>query len=137
MLDNMAIDHHGRILMQEDVGGNDRLGKVWLYSIPTKQLVEVAEHDATRFAPGAPGFLTRDEEASGIIDAERILGRGWFLLDVQAHYNIGDVELVEGGQLVAMWVDPGLGAPRGHGHHDRDDAHDGRRWHEAGEEDAD
>jgi hypothetical protein len=30
-----------------------------------------------------PAFLTQDEESSGIIDAEEILGRGWFLLDVQ------------------------------------------------------
>jgi len=31
-----------------------------------------------------------------------ILGPGWFLLDVQAHYNISG-ELVQGGQLLAMF----------------------------------
>ncbi|HEX5655731.1 MAG TPA: hypothetical protein VFX59_00990, partial [Polyangiales bacterium] len=55
---------------------------------------------------GAPGFLTQDEEASGIIDASALLGNGWYLLDTQAHYNIGDAELVEGGQFQALF-DPG------------------------------
>jgi hypothetical protein len=32
------------------------------------------------------------------------------LLDVQAHYNIGDPELVEDGPLLAMYVDRALGA---------------------------
>jgi hypothetical protein len=38
----------------------------------------------------------RDEESSGIIAVDDILGEGWYLLDVQAHYNPGDAELVEG-----------------------------------------
>ena len=50
MLDNVGIDRHGRILLQEDVGGNDRLGKIWLYSIERDELVEVAAHDAALFA---------------------------------------------------------------------------------------
>jgi hypothetical protein len=36
-----------------------------------------------------------------------ILGEDWFLFDVQAPYNIGDVELVAGGQLLALHVPPG------------------------------
>jgi len=50
---------------------------------------------------------TRDEESSGIIPVYDILGEGWFLCDVQAHYNPGDAELVEGGQLVAIHFPPG------------------------------
>jgi hypothetical protein len=42
-----------------------------------------------------------------MIDAADILGEGWFLLDVQAPYNIGDLELVAGGQLLALHVPPG------------------------------
>jgi hypothetical protein len=34
-----------------------------------------------------------------------ILGSGWFLMDVQAHYGT-DAELVEGGQLVAIHLPP-------------------------------
>ena len=55
-------------------------------------------------------FITQDEESSGIIDARRILGDGWFLLDVQAHKTSSDPELVEGGQLLAMFIDPRIGA---------------------------
>lgn len=112
MLDNLAIDHRGRILMQEDVGGNDRLGKIWLYDIETARLIEVAAHNPKFFSPGVPDFLTRDEESSGIIDAAHLLGDGWFLLTAQAHYDVGDAELVEGGQLLALYVDPRVGGSR-------------------------
>ena len=109
MLDNVGIDRHGRILLQEDVGGNDRLGKIWLYSIERDELVEVAAHDAALFAKDTGSLKTIDEESSGIIDAESILGRGWFLLAVQAHVSAGDDELVEKGQIVALYVDPKIG----------------------------
>ena len=69
-------------------------------------MVEVAHHDPDRFAPGAPGFLTQDQESSGIIDASAILGEGWYLLVQQAHYAT-DTELVEGGQLLALHIPPG------------------------------
>ena len=111
MLDNLAVDRHGRILLQEDVGNNDRLGKVWLYSIAKDELVEVAAHDAELFTPVTGKLGTKDEESSGIIDAESILGRGWFLLGVQAHTAAGvvDEELVEKGQIVALYIDPKIG----------------------------
>jgi len=63
-----------------------------------------------RFLPAAAGvipastFLTQDEESSGIIDASDVLGNGWYLLDVQAHLKSADPELVEGGQLLAMYI---------------------------------
>lgn len=107
MMDNMTIDSLGRILIQEDIGNNDALGKIWLYDIDTHGYGIVAQHDANFFAPGAANFLTRDEESSGIIDAGSILGQGWFLLDVQAHYGIAG-ELVEGGQLLSMYIDPSI-----------------------------
>lgn len=50
--------------------------------------------------------LTQDEEASGSIDVPGILGRDWVLLNVEAHYAIGDPELVENGQLLAMFLPP-------------------------------
>ena len=55
-------------------------------------------------------FIIQDEESSGIIDARHILGDGWFLLDVQVHKTSSDPELVEGGQLLAMFIDPRIGA---------------------------
>lgn len=107
MMDNICIDSFGRILIQEDIGANDNIGKIWLFDTASQNLALIAEHDTSRFAPGAAGFLTRDEESSGIIDAKDMLGEGWFLLDVQAHYGISG-ELVEGGQLLAMYVDPAV-----------------------------
>jgi len=74
----------------------------------------VAQHDPDRFSPGSPDFLTIDEESSGVIPMDEILGEGWFLLDVQAHYAT-DTELVEGGQLLAIRIPSARGKkwPRG------------------------
>ena len=102
MLDNMAIDHTGHIMLQEDVGNNTHIGKIWQYTIATDQLKQVAQHDSTRFFTGGAKFLTIDEESSGIIDVEKILGPGMFLTVDQAHYPIAD-EVVEGGQLLAFY----------------------------------
>jgi len=102
MFDNMTITRRGQIFLQEDPGGQTYLAKLWRYNIAGDNLNLIAQHDPDRFLPGAPNFLTIDEESSGIIDAEEILGEGWFLLDVQAHYSIPG-ELVEGGQLLALF----------------------------------
>ncbi len=114
MLDNVTIDRWGRILMDEDPGNNARVSKVWLYQIATGELIQVAAHNPKFFDPSIPAnpdFITQDEESSGIIDASHILGEGWFLLDVQSHkLNLVDTELVEGGQLLALFVDPSIGA---------------------------
>ena len=114
MLDNVTIDPLGRIVMDEDPGNNSRVSKIWLYQIATGEFVEVAHHNPKFFDPtilNNSSFITQDEESSGIIDASDILGDGWFLLDVQAHkVNTGDPELVEGGQLLAMFIDPRIGA---------------------------
>jgi hypothetical protein len=105
MMDNMTVNDSGQVLVQEDVGNNAHIGKVWLYDPGTDSLTEVARHDASRFLEGGTDFLTQDEESSGIIPAP-FLGEGWYLLDVQAHYGQPD-ELVEGGQLLALHVPSG------------------------------
>jgi len=122
MLDNVTIDRLGRIVMDEDPGNNARVSKVWAYQISTGEFVEVAHHNPKFFDPtqiGTPDFITQDEETSGIIDAAHIFGPGWFLLDVQAHKVSTDTELVEGGQLLAMFIDPDIAAPD----HDKDHSH--------------
>jgi hypothetical protein len=102
MLDNITIDHYGHVLLVEDVGGNAHLGKTWQYTIATDEFKQVGTHDETRFLIGSSNFLTQDEEASGIIDVQEILGKGMFLTVDQAHYSIpGDA--VEGGQLLAFY----------------------------------
>jgi hypothetical protein len=107
MLDNITPNRRGQIVAQEDIGDNTPLGKVWLYDIDSDTLTQVAEHDPDRFAVDAPDFITIDDESSGVIDASRILGSGWYLLDVQAHKASSDPELVEGGQLLAMHIAAG------------------------------
>jgi hypothetical protein len=130
MLDNVTIDRLGRIVMDEDPGNAARVSKVWAYQISTGEFVEVAHHNPKFFDPaqlGTPDFITQDEETSGIIDAAHIFGQGWFLLDVQAHKVSTDTELVEGGQLLAMFIDPDIAAPdrsKNHGHDHDDDKDD-------------
>jgi phosphodiesterase/alkaline phosphatase D-like protein/predicted nucleic acid-binding Zn ribbon protein len=113
MLDNMGIDRYGHILLNEDVGGNAHNGKIWQYDIATDRLTQIAKFDPARFGDVAAGVITpatapftNDEESSGIIDVQDILGAGWFLVDAQAHYPISATTspgLVEGGQLLAIF----------------------------------
>lgn len=104
MFDNITVDRRGHVLLQEDPGGQNYIARIWQYDIASDTLTEVAHHDPDRFAPGGSKFLTNDEESSGIIDAEKVLGKGWYLFNVQAHYTHPDPELVEGGQLLALFV---------------------------------
>jgi hypothetical protein len=103
MMDNIAVDTKGHVMIVEDVGNNAHLGRVLRYDIATDTLTTVASHDPARFVTGAAAFLTQDEEASGIIDASGILGAGWWLVDVQAHYSFGNAEIAEGGQFLALY----------------------------------
>lgn len=125
MLDNMTVTESGLVFMQEDPGNNPRLAKVWMYDPradngidPMSGLTLLAQHDPARFtnpagptATPAPGSLTgfgQDEESSGIMDATGLLGgdqRLAFLLDTQAHYAFSPTEIVEGGQLMTMYVE--------------------------------
>jgi hypothetical protein len=110
MFDNMTMDHYGHVYMQEDPGGNDHIAKLWRYDIASDVLTLLAQHNPALFTPGAAGFITNDEESSGIIDAEDILGTGWFLINSQAHKSISssEPELVEPGQFLALF-DPASG----------------------------
>lgn len=105
MLDNVCATRGGRLLLQEDVGGQAHLGRIWTYDLATDALTEIARHNPDLFSPGGPAFLTQSEESSGVIDVSDILGDGWFLFDVQAHYTTTP-ELVEGGQLLLVYVPP-------------------------------
>ncbi|WP_395139892.1 alkaline phosphatase PhoX [Armatimonas sp.] len=103
MMDNLTIDRLGNILIQEDPGNQAHLAKIWNYNINNGQFRTVAEFSSALFG-GGPGSLTTDEESSGIIDATDILGSGWYLLNAQVHASAGDTELVERGQLLALYV---------------------------------
>ena len=107
MFDNITVNDRGQVLLQEDVGNNPRLGKIWLYNPADDSLTEVAHHDPSRFAAGGSQFITEDEESSGIIPAP-FLGAGKYLLDVQNHKSSPDPELVEGGQLLVLTLPAGV-----------------------------
>lgn len=103
MYDNITVLSTGEVLLQEDVGNNAHLGKTWVYSPVTGVLSPLFTHDANRFLTGGGGFLTQDEEASGIIDLSGILGPGKIMFVDQVHRGAtgpNATELVEGGQLL-------------------------------------
>ena len=102
MLDNLTIDNAGHILLQEDPGNQSYVAKMYSYNTTTDVLTTVGQHDETRFVTGGANFLTQDEESSGIIDVQEILGAGQFLLYDQAHYAIAG-EVVQGGQLLSFF----------------------------------
>jgi hypothetical protein len=102
MMDNLTIDNAGHILIQEDPGNQSYLAKIWEYNTQTDNITQIAVHDDTRFVTGSANYLTQDEEASGIIDVQTILGKGMFLLVDQAHYAQAGA-IVEGGQILAMY----------------------------------
>lgn len=102
MLDNMGLDNWGHILLQEDVGNNAWNGRILQYDIATDALTPFAQHDPNLFVPPSTATLTQDEETSGILDMQTILGPGWFITADQAHFAIPG-QCVEGGQLLALY----------------------------------
>lgn len=102
MADNMVMDNHGHIMIQEDPGGQTHTAKIWQYKISTDALTLAADQDPNRFLSSSSNSLTIDEESSGIIDMQGILGAGWFMLFDQAHYAIAG-PAVDGGQLLAFY----------------------------------
>jgi hypothetical protein len=106
MMDNLTVNDRGQVIMLEDVGNNAYLGGVYLYDPATGAVARVAQHDPALFVPGASGFITQDEESSGVIPAP-FLGAGKYLIDVQSHRASSSPELVEGGQLLVLQIPPG------------------------------
>lgn len=103
--DNMTIDYRGNLLIQEDPGGNNHLARIVAYRIADGARGVLAQFDPAQFTPGAPDFITNDEESSGIIDVSRLVGQpSAFLFDAQVHASAGDAALVEKGQVLMMTV---------------------------------
>ena len=106
--DNVDIDTHGNLLIQEDPGNNPHVARIMAYRIADGALGTVAQFDPALFSASSPTLLTQDEETSGIIDIEDLTGRaGTFLFDAQVHVaptnNVA--EYVERGQLMRMQVE--------------------------------
>jgi hypothetical protein len=118
MMDNIAVDLDGNILIVEDVGGQAHNGKLWRYNPTSGALELLAAHDPARngdIGTAATTPFTNDEEFSGVIDitslmADSALNTGnpnerWYLMDDQQHYALGGAQ-VEGGQLLAVQAVP-------------------------------
>jgi hypothetical protein len=111
MLDNMTVDRYGRVLINEDPGNNPLESRIWSYDIASDSLTQLTSQGQSHGPesnPAYPGYATNDEETSGIIPADKILGKGWYFLDSQIHEsafpNTADrTKLVEKGQLSAVY----------------------------------
>ena len=102
-LDNMCFDFVGgqpKLYIQEDLGEDPVLGKVFEYDINSGMVQEVAAFESQTFRQEGSNYLTQNEESSGIIPLP-FLGSGYFAMSIQAHtsVNLSDPqELVEHGQ---------------------------------------
>lgn len=100
--DNVGMDDKGNFLIQEDPGNNAQLARIIAYDVDTGARGVAAGFDPALFRTGGSGFLTQDEESSGIIGTREVLGRGWF--DAQIHKASADPAEVELGQLMTLHV---------------------------------
>lgn len=109
MFDNITMTADGKIYLQEDPGKQDYLASIWEFDPATKKAGKIFISDSARFTTGQPGFLTTDEENSGVIDITALVkdaiwyepGKKYLLGTNQAHYK-KEGELVQGGQLYMM-----------------------------------
>ena len=105
--DNMAIDRHGHLMIQEDPGNNAHLARIIAYRLEDGARGVVAEFDPERFTAGGSKFMTLDEESSGIVDTEDGFGQKSFLFDAQVHTANGlsnPTYQVQHGQLLLLRV---------------------------------
>jgi secreted PhoX family phosphatase len=102
--DNLGFDRDEHLLIQEDPGNNPHVARIVAYDVNSGQRAVLARFDPNLFQPGAAGFITQDEESSGIIDASRFLGARTFLFDAQVHATHPEADKVERGQLMTLQV---------------------------------
>ena len=124
MFDNITVNEDGTLILLEDVGNNQHNGKIWKFNPATSAMTKIAGFDPLLFGDiGVTGSITKDEETSGVIDITEILDREddniYNLLVAQNHAASGDVETVEGGQLILL-TQPAPKHDNGEGHDDGD-----------------
>ncbi len=103
---HLTTTGRGQLILQEDPGNQAYIAGVYRAkpsaSGPVAP-VKVLSFDPALFTPGVDGFITKDEESSGVIPAP-FLGADMYLLDVQVHASSGDPETVEPGQLLVAYI---------------------------------
>jgi hypothetical protein len=123
MPDNLTIDTHGHLIIQEDPGNDNYVARMFAYDVATGGLKAIATFDPAIFGSAGPAktgtaasttgtptnatsFITRDEESSGVIATEALLGADTFLFDAQVHTTAIPASYeVENGQYLTMKVD--------------------------------
>ena len=120
--DNIVVDDFGNVLIQEDPGNNALIARIVSYRISDGKLATVAKFKSEYVTEGAPSFITRDEESSGIIDVTEYLRTSksdkasYYMLVAQMHAStsksrpdlvptpFGTDNAIEGGQWYVMKV---------------------------------
>jgi hypothetical protein len=95
--DNITVTEDGKyVLIQEDPGSNAILARIIAYRVSDSKLAVIAQFDAKMFSVGGSGFITEDEESSGIIDATKLLAKpgdtnSYFFFNAQVHSKAGAI----------------------------------------------
>jgi hypothetical protein len=129
--DNMAASDKVLVIQEDresafrgEIGGSTGFSRVLVYDFKNKSLTPVAR--VATPATLRPGTW----ESSGVIDAGHVLGKNWWLLDVQAHSTSApqpgpDLKpgssTGEDGQLLALKIPGSQGRVRHHDEKDDDD----------------
>jgi hypothetical protein len=82
--DNLGISPHALVIQEDRNYARSGYDRVLVYDLDTGTLTAVARTDPTPIAierAGGPGAW----ESSGVVSASAFFGRGWWLLDVEAH----------------------------------------------------
>ena len=121
-LDSVTVDSWGRVLLQEDPGDEEFRTRTLMYSIDSKKLYCVAEGNCELFDRRGSHYLTKNEEAAGIVPVFEVLGEGWYLSAIQANIEENwakkvlpgllsyeqqlrlETDLVSPGQLCAIYI---------------------------------
>ncbi len=117
MFGSIAVDHTGRLYLQESTGNAAHVAKIWSYDPAERVLLPVMRNDPARFGDVVAGKslpakapFTQDEASSAMLDVTGLFAdANWyhggqiFLATVQARYRNEEPELVEGGQLVLLY----------------------------------
>lgn len=104
MMDNITVNGKGEVVIQEDTGNNIWLGKSYIFDPVTKKLVTISEHAADLFDPASAHFMTKDEEASGVIEVTKLfVGVAGYDTTKYRYYLAADQ--IHGSQLDAELLD--------------------------------
>lgn len=120
--DNLVVDDLGNILIQEDPGNNAHVSRVIAYRISDGKIGVLAKFKDDLVTEGRTGYITKDEESSGIIDMTDMMKKSksdktrYYMLVAQVHStpalarpdiaagNTTIANAVEGGQWYIMEV---------------------------------